>query len=68
MHTQFARRVVAALVVLVELGAVARAADPLPSWSDGKAKRAITEFVGKVTKVARTEYSSLRAAASAAGS
>jgi hypothetical protein len=28
----------------------ARAADPLPSWNDGKAKQSITDFVEKVTK------------------
>jgi hypothetical protein len=29
---------------------IARAADPLPSWNDGRAKRSIVEFVAKVTK------------------
>jgi phosphoserine phosphatase len=29
---------------------VARAADPLPSWNDGPAKKAIVEFVAKTTK------------------
>ncbi len=29
---------------------VALAADPLPSWNDGPAKKNIMEFVGKVTK------------------
>jgi hypothetical protein len=28
---------------------IARAADPLPSWNDGEAKKAIVEFVEKVT-------------------
>src|SRR5262245_29280165 len=27
-----------------------RAADPLPSWNDGTAKKAILDFVAKVTK------------------
>ena len=27
-----------------------RAADPLSSWNDGKAKQSIVEFVGKVTQ------------------
>jgi hypothetical protein len=27
-----------------------RAADPLPSWNDGKAKQSIIEFAAKVTK------------------
>lgn len=32
------------------LATSAFAADPLPSWNDGKAKTSITSFVGKVTK------------------
>jgi phosphoserine phosphatase len=35
---------------------VARAAEPLPSWNDGKAKQAIEEFVGKVTKSGSPDY------------
>ena len=35
---------------LVFLTTVVQAADPLPSWNDGKAKQAIIEFVEKVTK------------------
>ena len=27
-----------------------RPADPLPSWNDGSSKKAITDFVAKVTK------------------
>ena len=38
-----------ALVVLARTAA-ARADDPLPSWNDEPAKKAIVEFVGKVTK------------------
>jgi len=41
---------VAALVVWVQLGAVARAADPLPSWNEGASKQSIMSFVEKVTK------------------
>ena len=40
--------------LLAALTAVApspiRAADPLPSWTDGSTRKAIVEFVGKVTK------------------
>lgn len=32
------------------LASVAYAADPLPSWNDGPSKKAITDFVAKVTK------------------
>jgi haloacid dehalogenase-like hydrolase len=38
------------LLGLALLSAVAHAQDPLPSWSDGKAKQAIVAFVAKVTK------------------
>lgn len=34
----------------------AQAADPLPSWNDGKAKQSITEFVAKVTKQGSADY------------
>ncbi|HEX5034094.1 MAG TPA: haloacid dehalogenase-like hydrolase, partial [bacterium] len=39
-----------ATVVAFGLCSSARAADPLPSWNDGKAKQAIVGFVEKVTK------------------
>jgi len=35
--------------VLAFIATTARAADPLPSWNDGPAKKAIVEFVTKVT-------------------
>ena len=38
----------ACMVVFVTTAA--QAADPLPSWNDGAAKKAIVEFVAKVTK------------------
>jgi phosphoglycolate phosphatase-like HAD superfamily hydrolase len=46
------RSVVLALAAIVAVPAAvpARASDPLPSWNDGPAKRAIIEFVGRVTK------------------
>lgn len=34
----------------------ARAADPLPSWNDGKAKQSITTFVEKVTKEGSADF------------
>ena len=41
----------AALVgVLAFIATVAHAADPLPSWNDGKAKQSIMAFVEKVTQ------------------
>ena len=40
----------AALLAAVAFTAtIARAADPLPSWNDGKAKQSIIDFVTKVT-------------------
>jgi phosphoserine phosphatase len=33
-----------------------RAADPLPSWNDGKAKQSIITFVGKVTKEGSPDF------------
>jgi len=35
---------------------IARAADPLPSWTDGPAKRSIVAFVGKVTKPGSPDF------------
>jgi phosphoglycolate phosphatase-like HAD superfamily hydrolase len=35
---------------------VARAADPLPSWNDGPTKKAIVEFVAKVTKKGSPDF------------
>ena len=47
----------AALLCALALGtAVAHAADPLPSWNDGKAKQAIISFVGKVTKEGSPDF------------
>lgn len=42
----FAGLIIAFLIPAVPL----RAQDPLPSWNDGPAKKAIVDFVGKVTK------------------
>src|SRR5215510_7618906 len=36
-------------VALTGAATTARADEPLPSWNDGPAKKAIVEFVGKVT-------------------
>jgi phosphoserine phosphatase len=38
------------LVVVALAAPLATAADPLPSWNDGEAKRSIIEFVEKVTR------------------
>ncbi len=35
---------------------LSRAADPLPSWNDGAAKKSIVEFVGKVTRAGSPDF------------
>ena len=44
------------LIGLALLSAVVHAQDPLPSWSDGKAKQAIVAFVAKVTKEGAPDF------------
>ena len=47
----------AAVACAVALTAsAAHAADPLPSWNDGKAKQSIVEFVAKVTKEGSPDF------------
>lgn len=41
---------------LAFITSIARAADPLPSWNDGKAKQSITAFVEKVTKEGSSDF------------
>lgn len=41
---------------LVAAAAVASAADPLPSWTDGASKKSIVEFVARVTRENSTDY------------
>jgi len=36
--------------------AVAQPADPLPSWNDGAAKKAITDFVARVTTLGGADF------------
>jgi phosphoglycolate phosphatase-like HAD superfamily hydrolase len=49
--TRISNLLAAALVCVVAFTTtIARAADPLPSWNDGKAKQSIVDFVAKVTK------------------
>jgi hypothetical protein len=49
IHTRISRFGLAA-VVLAFVTTVSHAADPLPSWNEGATKKAIVEFVGKVTQ------------------
>jgi len=41
---------------LAIITSIARAADPLPSWNDGKAKQSIVTFVEKVTKSGSPDF------------
>jgi hypothetical protein len=41
---------------LIFTAAVAQAADPLPSWNEGKAKQPIIAFVEKVTKEGSPDF------------
>jgi hypothetical protein len=44
------------LVCLMFATSVARAADPLPSWNDGKARQSIIAFVEKVTTTGSSDF------------
>ena len=50
------RRIAVAALATLTLALTVRAADPLPSWSDGSAKQAIIEFVATVTKPGSPEF------------
>src|SRR5512136_2778893 len=54
MIATFARGMVCAVMMLAI--ALARAADPLPSWNDGPAKSSILDFVAKVTKEGSPDF------------
>ena len=59
MDLAITRRFVTAAALISVLACfttVAQAADPLPSWNDGKAKQAIVEFVAKVTKEGAPDF------------
>lgn len=55
---QTTRNLLAAALVcaLAFITSIARAADALPSWNDGKAKRSIVTFVEKVTKEGSPDF------------
>src|SRR4249920_3781335 len=46
----------AVALVVALFGGAALAQDPLPSWNDGPAKKAIIDFVGKVTKEGSPDF------------
>src|SRR6185295_17885241 len=47
---------VALLLLVIGFAAHVKAADPLPSWNDGAAKKSIIAFVEKVTKKGSPDY------------
>jgi phosphoglycolate phosphatase-like HAD superfamily hydrolase len=49
-------RVSALVAAVLLLPAVLQAADPLPSWNEGSAKKSITAFVAKVTTEGSAEF------------
>lgn len=49
-------KTLASVLALVVFVATASAADPLPSWNDGASKKAIIDFVEKVTKEGSTDF------------
>jgi phosphoserine phosphatase len=58
MKTTRTRNLLAAALVgaLAFTTTISRAADPLPSWNDGPAKKSIVEFVAKVTKEGSPDF------------
>ena len=58
MKTALRQNLLAAALVgaLAFIATIARAADPLPSWNDGKAKQSIIDFVAKVTKPGSPDF------------
>jgi len=55
---QVLKNLLAGLVIVSGLAtlSIAWAADPLPSWNDGKAKQSILDFVAKVTKEGSPDF------------
>jgi phosphoglycolate phosphatase-like HAD superfamily hydrolase len=56
MNTQFKSLFVLACAFTLSVIAQARAADPLPSWNDGRVKQSIVAFVAKVTKEGTPDF------------
>src|SRR5689334_24809249 len=56
MNRAFPKTLTTAMLLIGLVAGVARAADPLPSWNDGVNKKAIVEFVEKVTKEGSPDF------------
>ena len=57
-------RAFAALLIAVASSSAVLAQDPLPSWNDGAAKKAIVDFVKATTDAGKPEVRTVRASAS----
>jgi len=56
MMSKILGAIVGLLIAGLSGGAAFAQTDPLPSWNDGKAKSAILDFVGKVTREGSPDY------------
>src|SRR3954467_12811505 len=56
MKPTIARHLLALLVVLAASASIAQAQDALPSWNEGPTKKAIVDFVAKVTKEGSPDF------------
>jgi hypothetical protein len=56
MKPRLLKSFICTIALIVLSAGLAYAAEPLPSWNDGAAKKAIVEFVKKVTKKGTADY------------
>ncbi len=58
MNTAYKQHLIAAVLIgaLAFTATIAHASDPLPSWNDGAAKKAIVAFVEKVTREGSADF------------
>ena len=56
IHSLKTWKILLAALVLILFSGFAQAADPLPSWNDGDAKRSIIDFVNRVTSEGGSDF------------
>jgi phosphoglycolate phosphatase-like HAD superfamily hydrolase len=56
MKSSFSRQMFAVLVILLAVSRTAYAQDALPSWNDGPSKKAIVDFVARVTRQGSPDF------------
>jgi hypothetical protein len=56
MKPRLVKAFICTIALIVLSAGLAHAAEPLPSWNDGAAKKAIVDFVKKVTKKGSADY------------